>query len=156
MGDYKKENGSSRVGDFLRSLDLKQNLPKALGLGVSILKGDIEGVKSFISGNNEMTLKHQEYALKLLELDAINEQEKTKRWEADAHSDSWLSKNVRPLVLIYLIFCTTVLIVADSMDNAFIVADHWVSLLSSLLITVVGGYFALREFGKFTTKKYKN
>jgi len=110
------------LGNFLRSLDLKENLPKILGVGMSVVKGDVGGIMDFIKGNDEMTLKQQEYALKLLETEAIDEQEKTKRWESDAHSDSWLSKNVRPIIVLYLIFCTSVLIICDSIDNSFKVA----------------------------------
>jgi hypothetical protein len=152
-----KKNGGdgTGLGNFLRSLDLKENLPKVLGVGMSIIKGDVSAVERFIKGNNEMTVKQQEYALKLLETEAIDEQEKTKRWESDAHSDSWLSKNVRPIIVLYLIFCTSVLIICDSIDNSFKVAEHWVTLLTSLLIVAVGGYFSLREFGKFASKKYK-
>ena len=152
-----RKNGGegTGVGNFLRSLDLKSTLPKILGVGMSIAKGDIGAIQNFIKGNDEITLKQQEYALKLLEIEAIDEQEKTKRWEADAHSDSWLSKNVRPIIVLYLIFCTSVLIIADSIENSFEVKEHWVTLLTSLLVTAIGGYFALREFGKFASKKYK-
>ena len=152
-----KKNGGegTGVGNFLRSLDLKENIPKILGVGMSIAKGDISSIKEFIKGNDEMTLKQQEYALKLLETEAVDEQEKTKRWEADAHSDSWLSKNVRPIIVLYLIFCTSILIIADSIKNGFEVKEHWVTLLTSLLVVAVGGYFSLREFGKFASKKYK-
>ena len=152
-----KKNGGdgTGLGNFLRSLDLKETLPKILGVGMSIVKGDIGAVQEFIKGNDEMTLKQQEYALKLLETEAVDEQEKTKRWEADAHSDSWLSKNVRPIIVLYLIFSTSILVIFDSIDNSFKVAEHWVTLLTSLLVVAVGGYFSLREFGKFASKKYK-
>ena len=156
MAKYKKEHGTSRVGDFLRSLNLKETLPNILNAGFDIVSGDFRGaLNNFISTNTELTPEQREHALKLLEFDIVEQQEITKRWEADAHSDSWLSKNIRPMVLGYLIFCTSILIVADSSNNSFEVKEHWVTLLTSLLITTVGGYFALREYGKFASKKYK-
>ncbi len=145
-----RKNGGegTGLGNFLRSLDLKETLPKILGVGMSVMKGDVSSVMDFIKGNDEMTVKQQEYALKLLETEAVDEQEKTKRWEADAHSDSWLSKNVRPIIVLYLIFIMSVLAVCDSLENSFTVKEHWVTLLTSLLIVAVGGYFSLREFSK--------
>jgi hypothetical protein len=57
----------------------------------------------------------------------------TERWKADMTSDSWLSKNVRPLVLMFLIFNTMLLIFIDAGQLDFKVEDNWVSLLEVLL-----------------------
>ena len=75
----------------------------------------------------------------------------TARWEADLKSDSWLSKNVRPLVLIFLIVCTMLLIFIDAGALDFEVKSSWVDLLQLVLITVIGAYFGGRSFEK--TKK---
>ena len=72
----------------------------------------------------------------------------TSRWEADLKSDSWLSKNVRPLVLIFLIICTMLLIFIDAGTNNFEVKSSWVDLLQLVLITVIGAYFGGRSFEK--------
>ena len=72
----------------------------------------------------------------------------TSRWEADLKSDSWLSKNVRPLVLIFLIVCTMLLIFIDAGALNFEVKDTWVDLLQLVLITVIGAYFGGRSFEK--------
>ena len=154
MGKYKDEHGKSRVGSFLSTIG---NVAPDL----ITLAGDLSGIEALeklgkaIKGTNSMTSTQKVSALELLKMDLSDEQEKTKRWEADAHSDSWLSKNVRPIIVLYLIFCTSILIVADSIKNGFTVKEHWVTLLTSLLIVAVGGYFSLREFGKFASKKYK-
>ena len=75
----------------------------------------------------------------------------TSRWEADLKSDSWLSKNVRPLVLIFLIVCTMLLIFIDAGAINFEVKSSWVDLLQLVLITVIGAYFGGRSFEKTKT-----
>jgi hypothetical protein len=72
----------------------------------------------------------------------------TSRWEADLKSDSWLSKNVRPMTLIFLIVCTMLLIFIDAGALKFEVKDTWVDLLQLVLITVIGAYFGGRSFEK--------
>ena len=72
----------------------------------------------------------------------------TSRWEADLKSDSWLSKNVRPMTLIFLIVCTMLLIFIDAGAINFNVKDSYVDLLQLVLITVIGAYFGGRSFEK--------
>ena len=72
----------------------------------------------------------------------------TSRWQADMNSDSWLSKNVRQLVLIFLVVCTMLLIFIDAGQIKFNVKDSYVDLLQLVLITVIGAYFGGRSFEK--------
>ena len=72
----------------------------------------------------------------------------TSRWEADLNSDSWVSKNVRPLVLVFLIVCTMLLIFIDAGALDFEVKSSWVDLLQLVLITVIGAYFGGRSLEK--------
>ena len=72
----------------------------------------------------------------------------TSRWEADLKSDSWLSKNVRPMVLIFLIVCTMLLIFIDAGAIKFNVKDSYIDLLQLVLITVISAYFGGRSFEK--------
>ena len=72
----------------------------------------------------------------------------TSRWEADLKSDSWLSKNVRPMVLVFLIICTMLLIFIDAGAINFVVEEKWTDLLQLVLITVIGAYFGGRSFEK--------
>ena len=72
----------------------------------------------------------------------------TARWEADLKSDSWLSKNVRPMTLIFLIVCTMLLIFIDAGALNFEVKSTWVDLLQLVLITVIGAYFGGRSLEK--------
>ena len=72
----------------------------------------------------------------------------TDRWKADMKSDSWLSKNVRPLVLIFLVVCTVLMIFIDAGTIAFEVEAKWTDLLQLVLITVIGAYFGGRTMEK--------
>ena len=74
----------------------------------------------------------------------------TERWKMDMASDSWLSKNIRPLVLIFLVVSTVLLIFIDAGVLAFEVKDTWVDLLQLVLITVIGAYFGGRSLEKVT------
>ena len=79
------------------------------------------------------------------------EKEISSRWNADMKSDSWLSKNVRPLVLIFLVISTVLLIFIDAGVINFVVEAKWTDLLQLVLITVIGAYFGGRSLEK--TKK---
>ena len=72
----------------------------------------------------------------------------TERWKVDMQSDSWLSKNIRPLVLIFLVVSTVLMIFIDAGVIAFEVKDTWVDLLQLVLITVIGAYFGGRSLEK--------
>ena len=72
----------------------------------------------------------------------------TSRWEADLKSDSWLRKNVRPMVLIFLIVCTMLLIFIDAGAIKLNVKDSYIDLLQLVLITVIGAYFGGRSLEK--------
>ena len=84
----------------------------------------------------------------LLDSEANMQNEVTSRWEADMKSDSWLSKSIRPMVLAWLVICTTLLIFIDAGVIMFNVEDKWVDLLQLVLITVIGSYFGGRSIEK--------
>ena len=75
------------------------------------------------------------------------------RWKADMNSDSWLSKNVRPMILIFLVVSTVLMIFIDAGTISFTVEQKWTDLLQLVLITVIGAYFGGRSFEK--SKKSK-
>ena len=87
----------------------------------------------------------------IAEHEAKMEQNITDRWSADMNSDSWLSKNVRPLVLIFLVVSTVLMIFIDAGTINFNVEAKWTDLLQLVLITVIGAYFGGRSLEK--TKK---
>ena len=84
----------------------------------------------------------------LLDSEAKAQEQVTARWEADMKSDSWLSKSIRPLVLAWLVVCTTLLIFIDAGVIMFTVEDKWVDLLQLVLLTVIGAYFGGRSIEK--------
>jgi hypothetical protein len=72
----------------------------------------------------------------------------TDRWQSDMNSDSWLSKHVRPAMLVFLVVATVVMVFIDSGNINFEVEDKWVDLLQLVLITVIGAYFGGRTIEK--------
>jgi hypothetical protein len=76
------------------------------------------------------------------------EKEISSRWQADMASDSWMSKNVRPLVLVFLVISTVLMIFIDAGTINFLVEDKWTDLLQLVLITVIGAYFGGRSLEK--------
>ena len=76
----------------------------------------------------------------------------TDRWKADMNSDSWLSKNVRPMVLIFLVVSTVLMIFIDAGTINFVVEQKWTDLLQIVLITVIGAYFGGRSLEKRNKK----
>lgn len=142
---YRDIHRTTRVGDFLRSLNFKK-IAEVVG---NVATGDINGAIEAISKDeNALTPEQREYALKLIELDLEDMKGVTKRWAADMEYGTILSKNVRPLTLIFLTIATVSLIVADSQGISFNVSTEWIDLLKSLLITVFVAYFGGRSFEK--------
>ena len=86
-------------------------------------------------------------------MDMVEMQEISKRWSSDMSSDSWLSKNTRPMTLIFLTVSMVCLILLDSFNITFEVNTGWVDLLKSLLITVYVAYFGSRGVEKFKSIK---
>jgi len=127
-------------------------LGKLLSGGAADLVKNIGGVVDNLHTSKEEKLEAERKIKELIaNYEVEMEKNITSRWEADLKSDSWLSKNVRPLVLIFLIICTMLLIFIDAGTIKFEVKSSWVDLLQLVLITVIGAYFGGRSFEK--TKK---
>ena len=124
-------------------------LGKLFSGGAADLVKSVGGVIDNLHTSKEEKLA-AELKIKQLISDYEVEMEKniTSRWEADLKSDSWLSKNVRPMVLIFLIVCTMLLIFIDAGALEFEVKSSWVDLLQLVLITVIGAYFGGRSLEK--------
>ena len=146
----KKKFKDTKVGKFLKTKGsfllntLGESVPDHGFMGI---------VKNLIVKDNEMPLEDKETALKLLEMDSIEMQEVSKRWSSDMKSDSWLSKNTRPLTLIYLTVITSLYITLDALDIAFNIDESWVELLKTLLVTIYVAYFGSRGFEKIGSIK---
>ena len=141
----KKKFKDTKVGSFLKSKG--SFLLNTLGDAVPD-QGFMGIVKNLLIKDDEMPLEDKETALKLLEMDSIEMQEVSKRWSSDMKSDSWLSKNTRPLTLIYLTVITSLYILLDALDIAFNIDEAWVELLKTLLVTIYVSYFGSRGFEK--------
>ena len=72
----------------------------------------------------------------------------TDRWKADMASDSWLAKNIRPLVLVYLTFVFSLLAFTDGNIAEFKIAKAYIPIFQTLLVTVYGAYFVGRSWEK--------
>lgn len=149
MSKEKKKFKETKVGAFLTEKapklisQLGEFLPDQGGLGV---------VKNLITSDSNIKPEDKEMALKLLEQDIAEMNNISQRWASDMKSDSWLSKNTRPMTLIYLTLAMTIFIVLDS-TVLLEIKTGWVSLLEALLITVYVAYFGSRGAEKITKIK---
>ncbi len=154
MSKPKKKFSQTKVGQFL-----SQKVPSILGVVGDVLPdaGVLGIVKGLIEKEPDIVLppEDKEKAMKLLELDMVEMQEVSKRWESDMKSDSWLSKNTRPLSLIFLTISMVLLILLDSFEWSFGVSEGWVDLLQTLLVTVYVAYFGSRGAEKFQSIRNK-
>ena len=135
------------------------------GVGEAVEK--VGGVlDKFITTKEEKAQALNDINKVFLDFEAQMQKEVSARWDADMASDSWLSKNIRPLVMIFLVVSTILLIFIDAGVIKFAVKDNWVDLLQLVLITVIGAYFGGRSVEKikntdvgssdiFSSRKYK-
>mgnify|MGYP000312424359 FL=1 len=84
----------------------------------------------------------------LEEADNNAQQQVTDRWNADMNSDSWLPKNIRPLVLVFLTFVFSLLAFTDGNIGEFKIAKEYIPIFQTLLVTVYGAYFVGRTWEK--------
>jgi len=117
------------------------------GIGEAVEK--VGGVlDNFITTKEEKAQALNDINKVFLDFESKMQQEVSTRWNADMASDSWLSKNIRPLVMIFLVVSTVLLIFIDAGAIEFVVKDTWVDLLQLVLITVIGAYFGGRSVEK--------
>ena len=142
----KKKFKETKVGQFLLG---KSGVLDSLA-DVLPDKGLLGVVKNLIDRDETLPQPDKEMALKLLEQDIVEAQEVSKRWESDMTSDSWLSKNTRPMSLIFLTIMTIAFIWVDSHGYIdFTVEQEWINLLKTLTTTVYVAYFGSRGAEKF-------
>jgi hypothetical protein len=143
----KKKFKDTKVGKFLLGksgiIDVISNILPDQGV--------LSMVKNLINKDPDLPPQDKETALMLLEQDMIELKEVSKRWESDMKSDSWLSKNTRPMALIFLTISLIVFILLDGFSLSFGIDSEWINLLKSLLITVYVAYFGSRGVEKFKT-----
>jgi len=149
-----KKFNKTKVGKFLSNV-----APNILDAAGDILPdaGLFGLVKNLIKKDTVLPKEDKEKALMLLKQDMTEMQEVSKRWESDMKSDSWLSKNTRPLSLIFLSVMTVAFIWVDSHETlSFTVEQEWIGLLKTLTTTVYVAYFGSRGAEKFKTISNNN
>jgi hypothetical protein len=155
MGDYKEQHGKTRVGNFLQNA---KEVGVKVAPGLLDLAANITGVEALsnlgdmIKGSNELSPEMKAQALAMVDLDKAEMEELTKRHAADMMSDSWLSKNVRPMILIFSWLLTAVVVLLDSSSEGFNLPEFYLNLLVPLTMTVTGFYFGARTIEKFRVK----
>ena len=153
-----KKKDRKNFKDTKLGVFLKEKAPKILdSIGDLLPNQGVYGiVKNLISQDETLPVKDKEEALRLLDLDLEEMKGVTERWKYDMASDSWLSKNTRPLALIYLTVCMTLFIVFDSIQLLFDMKAAWIDLLQTLLVTVYVAYFGSRGAEKVFINRDKN
>ena len=124
-------------------------IKKLLSAGAGELIKSVGGVLDNLTTSKEEKLA-AEHKIKdmIMGYEAEMQKQVTERWKVDMNSDSWLSKNIRPLVLVFLVVATVLLIFIDGGVISFKVEDKWTDLLQLVLITVIGAYFGGRSLEK--------
>lgn len=142
-----KKLKETKIGAFLAS-----KAPKVLDAIGEILpdQGTLGIVKNIITKDDDIPPADKETAMKLIEQDLQELKEVSSRWRADMKSDSWLSKNTRPLALVFLTTSSVFMMAVDSFHMQFDVDDAWINLLKTLLVTVYVAYFGSRGAEKIT------
>ena len=124
-------------------------LNKIFSAGATELVKNVGGVLDNLTTTKEEKLAaEQKIKDMILGYEAEMQKQVTERWSMDMKSDSWLSKNIRPLTLIFLVISTVLIIFIDAGVLQFDVKSSWVDLLQLVLITVIGAYFGGRSLEK--------
>jgi hypothetical protein len=110
---------------------------------------EVGSVIDSLTTTKEEKLEIKKQLQVILEKAEANAQgEVTARWKSDMSSDSFLSKNIRPMVLIYLTFIFSVLALADGNIGQFKIAEAYIPIFQTLLVTAYGAYFVGRSWEK--------
>ena len=124
-------------------------LTQIFSAGAGELVKSVGGVIDNLHTSKEEKLEAEQKIKELVASYEVQmEKEISSRWNADMKSDSWLSKNVRPLVLVFLVVSTVLMIFIDAGVITFNVEAKWTDLLQLVLITVIGAYFGGRSLEK--------
>jgi hypothetical protein len=146
-----------KIKDTKVGVWLKNKAPQVLDTVGDLLpdQGALGVVKRLIDLEPNMTAQEKmEFEKMLMEYEANAQDNVTERWKSDMMSDSWMSKNVRPMILMYLILSFTIFVVVDSIENvAFNINENYVDVFSVLMTTAFTAYFAGRSYEKIKLNK---
>jgi|TARA_R100000152_G_C6725741_1_gene151025 hypothetical protein len=128
-------------------------LSKLFGNSGGAVVDKLAGVADrFIRTKDEKAEFEKEMTQIFIEAEKEMQKNVTERWKADLEHGNWLTRSVRPLVLVFLIVSTVLMVFIDSGSIAFQVEDKWTDLLQIVLITVIGAYFGGRSVEKLRKK----
>ena len=122
-------------------------------LGGGVVKQVGEVLDNLTTSKEEKLAAKQAMEEILMKAESQAQEQVTRRWEADMKSDKWLSKNIRPLVLIFLTAVFVLMSFFDGNAGEFTINDAYKPIYQTLLITVYGAYFAGRSIEKVTKAK---
>ena len=106
-------------------------------------------VDKFVRTKDEKAEFEKQMTEILIEAEAAMQKNVTERWKSDLEHGNWLTRSVRPLVLIFLIVATVLMVFIDSGSINFNVEDKWTDLLQLVLMTTIGAYFGGRSVEKY-------
>ena len=121
-----------------------------LGGGVVKQVGDV--IDNLSTSEEERLEAKRKMKEVLMQAESQAQEQVTRRWEADMKSDNWLSKNIRPLICIFLTAIFVVLSVFDGNMGDFVIQESYIPIYQTLLITVYGAYFAGMSIEKIRKK----
>lgn len=128
-------------------------LSKLFGNGGGAVVDKLAGVADkFIRTKDEKAEFEKKMTQIFIEAEKEMQKNVTERWKADLEHGNWLTRSVRPLVLVFLIVTTVLMVFIDSGSIAFQVEEKWTDLLQLVLITVIGAYFGGRSVEKIRKK----
>ncbi len=137
-------------GNLWRSV-VKNNIPLGDTIVSAIDGGSASEVIKAISKDNKMSPEQKEIIVEGINKDIEQERELTKRWESDNNSQDWLPRNIRPLAVANFTLLIDIVILSSMWGKPL--GEAYLPLLLTMGMTVIGGYFTLREFGKNKEKK---
>lgn len=128
-------------------------LDTIVGVGMKLIDKLIPDPQAKAQAQLDLAKLAQEGKLAEIQADTVAMQETSKRWQADMASDSWLSKNIRPMTLVFilLVFCAFSLMSAWKID----VNESYVKLLGEWGQLIMLAYFGGRTVEKIMDMKAK-
>ncbi len=146
----KNKKKRSFFGNLWRSV-VKNNIPLGDTIVSAIDGGDAKEVLKAVSKNREMSPEQKEIIVEGINKDIEQERELTKRWESDNKSQDWLPRNIRPLTVANFTLLIDVVILSSMWGKPL--GEAYLPILMTMGVTVIGGYFTLREYGKKNNSK---
>ena len=152
MSDRKLKNNGKRTffGNLWRSV-VKNNIPLGDTIVSAIDGGSASEVVKAIYKDDKMSPEQKEIIIQELNKDIEQERELTKRWESDNKSQDWLPRNIRPLVVANFTLLIDIVILSSMWGKPL--GEAYLPILMTMGVTVIGGYFTLREYGKKNNSK---